>query len=59
MQLNDLKSAWKQTKLMNGMHSSNAQDILALIDQPPTSRKKRLLMDLVMFILLTIICQGG
>ena len=59
MQLNDLKSAWKQTKLMNGMHSSNAQDILALIDQPPTSRKKRLLIDLVMFILLTIICQGG
>ena len=59
MQLNDLKSAWKQTKLMNGMHSSNAQDILAVIDQPPTSRKKRLLIDLVMFILLTIICQGG
>ena len=62
MPLNDLISAWQQTKLRNAMDPTDAQEILALIDQPHPMVKtsyKRILVNLVMLLLIIITIQGG
>jgi hypothetical protein len=60
MQLNHLESAWKQTKLLNAMHHIESKEILAIIEMTENiNRTKLVLFNLVMFIALTIFCQGG
>jgi hypothetical protein len=60
MQLNDLESAWKQTKLLNAMHHIESKEILAIIEMAENvNRTKFVLFNLVLFIAITFFCQGG
>jgi hypothetical protein len=60
MQLNDLESAWKQFKLLNAMHRIESNEILSIIEMAEkVDRTKLLLLNLVIVIVITFICQGG
>lgn len=62
MQLRDLKSSWRQFKLQNAMQPVSTTEILAIIDQDvlyQDSRLKRVVGNLVMFLVIIMICQGG
>lgn len=60
MQLNDLESAWKQLKLLDAMHHIESKEILSIIEKDGhVNRTKLVLHNLVMFIMITIFCQGG
>jgi hypothetical protein len=60
MQLNDLESAWKQHKLLNAMHPIESKEILSIIEMAENmNRAKLVFLNLVMFIIITIFCQGG
>jgi hypothetical protein len=60
MQLNNLESAWKQLKLSNAMQPIEPKEILAIIEMTEqVNRTKLVLLNLVMFIMITICCQGG
>ena len=60
MQLSEFESAWKQLKLSNAMHQIESKEILSIIEMPEhVSKTKFVLLNLVMFIMITIFCQGG
>ena len=60
MQLSNLESAWKQTKLLNAMHHIESKEILSIIEMAENvNRTKLVFLNLVMFIMITIFCQGG
>ena len=60
MQLNDLKSGWEQLKLANAMHHIDSKEILSIIEiSEDRTTLQRVLLHLVMFIAITIFCQGG
>ena len=62
MHLNNLKIAWKQLKVMNSIQLIESDEILSIIEKPENMNKiklQRLLFGLVMFIFITIFCQGG
>ena len=62
MQLNDLKPAWKQLKLLNAMRHIESKEILSIIENPENTNKtklQRVLFNIVMFIIITVFCQGG
>jgi hypothetical protein len=62
MQLNNLKLAWKQLKIMNAIQLTESNEILSIIEKPETMNNiklQRLLFGLVIFIFITIVCQGG
>jgi hypothetical protein len=60
MQLNDLESAWRQVKLLNAMHPIESKEILSIIEiTDSANRTKLLFLNLVLFMIITIFCQGG
>jgi len=62
MQLNDLKPAWRVFKQLNAMQHIDSNEVLYLIDQQEhtsTAKLPRILLQLMMFILIAIVCQGG
>ena len=62
MPLNDLKPAWKQLKLLNAMQHIESKEILSIIENPENTNKtklQRVLLNIIMFIVITIFCQGG
>ena len=62
MHLNNLKSAWEQLKIMNAIEPVESYEILSIIERPVNNtavRFRRILFGLVIFILITVICQGG
>lgn len=62
MQLDDLKPAWQQFKLLSAMHPLDANEILFMIEHPESTDKTKLqkvLYALVMFMAIAIFCQGG
>jgi hypothetical protein len=62
MQLNNLKIAWKQLKIMNAIQLIESNEILLIIEKPENMNSiklQRFFFGLVMFIFITIFCQGG
>jgi hypothetical protein len=62
MELNNLKPAWKQLKLMNAIQQIDSNEILSIIEKPGSLNNiklQRFLFGLVIFIFITIFCQGG
>lgn len=62
MNLNNLKPAWRQFVLFNSMQPIDQEEILFLIEQADRHTIRRLpryMANAIMFIMLTICCQGG
>jgi len=62
MRLNNLKPAWDQLKILNAMPQIESAEILSIIEGAENAGKnklQRMLFSLVMFIVITIFCQGG
>lgn len=62
MQLNKFDSAWNQLKCLSAMQHIDAQEILAIIENPEhTDRSKlqRVLINAIVFVVITMFCQGG
>lgn len=62
MQLDELKPAWKQLKLLHSMQRIPTGEILSMIgehDQRSTRKGPRVLLSLVLFIVMTLFFQGG
>jgi hypothetical protein len=62
MHLNNLKQAWKQLKIMNAIQLIESNEILSIIEKQENMNNikfQRYLFGLVMFIVITIFCQGG
>ena len=62
MQINDLKPAWKQLKLLHDMHRIESNEILSIIEERENTNKTKLprvLLNIVIFVVITIFCQGG
>ena len=62
MQLKDLKTAWKQIQLLNAMHPVGSKEILSIIEATEVTYKVKIqqaLLNMMIFIMLTISCQGG
>ena len=62
MNLNDLKPAWQQLKLMNAMDPLEVNDVLLAIDQAETSKTHKVrqtVLAVIMFVTFTIILQSG
>jgi hypothetical protein len=62
MNLNNLKPAWRQYLLFNSMEPVDQKEILFIIEQADRQTISRLpgsMASTIMFIILTICCQGG
>ena len=62
MRLKDLKPAWKQFQFLNAMHPVDSKEILSIIEVTEIAHKvkiQRALLNMFIFIMLTISCQGG
>lgn len=62
MNLNNLKPAWQQFRLMNSMQPINQEEILFILEKAEgmvVSRSYRLLLYISLFVVLTFGCQGG
>jgi hypothetical protein len=62
MHLNNIKLAWKQLKVMNAIQIIESNEILSIIEKPEnmnTIKLQRFVFGLVIFIFITIFCQGG
>lgn len=62
MQLKNLESAWRQLQLLNSMDHIESREILAIIESPDNMNRgklQRLVFNMIMFVILTIVCQNG
>ncbi len=62
MNLNNLKPAWQQFRLLNSLESIDKEEILCLIElaeDMTVNKTHRFLMTSAMFIFLTFCCYGG
>jgi len=62
MNLDNLKPAWRQFRLLNSIQSMDKEEILFIIERAEgvsISNTQRWLINSVMFLVLTICCQGG
>lgn len=62
MNLDNLKPAWRQLVLFHSMQPMDHSEILSIIeraDHQATGRLPILLINTIMFIMLTFSCQGG
>lgn len=62
MDLNNLKIAWKQLKIMNAIPLIESNEILSIIEKPENGNNiklQRFLYVLVMLIFITLFCQSG
>ena len=62
MQLNDLKPAWRQMKLLNAMQPMDSDEVLSIIagqQKVDKANYQGIALKVIMFIVLTFFCQGG
>jgi hypothetical protein len=62
MNLNNLKPAWKQFVRSNSMQSIDQKEILFIIeraDRRTIGRLPGVMINTMMFVILTVCCQGG
>lgn len=62
MNLNNLKPAWRQFVLFNSMQPTDQKEILFIIeraDRGAIRRSPGFMANAIMFIMLTLCCQGG
>jgi len=62
MNLNNLKPAWQQFRLLNSMHSMDKEEILFIIEQVEErgiSKIHRGMINSIIVVVITIFCQGG
>ncbi len=62
MPLNNLRSAWRQLKIMNGIQLIESNEILSIIEDSRSTNSTdlpKLLLRLAALILVTFICQAG
>ena len=62
MNLNSLKPAWRQFRLLNSIQQYDQRDILLMLDGAEViavSKTQRSVMVIITFIVLTLCCQGG
>jgi hypothetical protein len=62
MNLDNLKPAWNKFKALNSMQQFNHGQILLMLESPESigvNRTYRYMMGAIMFIVLTVCCQGG
>lgn len=60
MQLKDLESAWQQHKVLNGLYRIESKEILSIIEMAENvNRTKIVLLNLTLFIMITLFCQAG
>lgn len=62
MNLNNLKPAWRQFVLFNSMQPIDQKEILFIIERADRQTMRRLpgfMTNTMMFMVLTICCQGG
>ena len=62
MNLNRLTSAWQQYRLSNSMQRFNQAEILLMLEVSEgmaISKSNKYLISAIMFIVLTLCCQGG
>lgn len=61
MNLNNLKPAWQRFKLLNSLQSVNHEEILLIIEnaERTTVSKAKIAIHALVFLLLTLSCQGG
>ena len=62
MHLDNLKTTWKQMKIINAIQLIESNEILSIIEEPENlnrAKKQRILFGLVIFFLITLFCQGG
>ncbi len=62
MLLNNLKTAWKQLKIINTIPPIESNEILSIIEEHENLNNNkiyRVLYRLVIFFFMTILCQGG
>jgi hypothetical protein len=62
MNLNDLKPAWRQFRLINSMQPIDQEEILLIIeraDRETISRLPRFMTNTIVFVILIICCQAG
>jgi hypothetical protein len=62
MNLNNLKPAWQQFKLLNLMQSLERDEILLIIERAEAmsmSKTHRYFINAIMFSVFVIVCQGG
>ncbi len=62
MPLNNLKTAWKQLKIINTIPLIESNEILSIIEEHENlnnNKTYRVLYRLVIFFFMAILCQGG
>lgn len=62
MQIKDLKTAWKQLQVVNDLQPLETDEILLLLDKNESLSKlrtQRVFAQIIVFVVLTILCQGG
>jgi hypothetical protein len=62
MNLNNLKPAWHQFRLLNSLQSIDKDEILLILERAEDrtiNNTYRLLISSIVFAILTICCQGG
>ena len=62
MNLNNLKPAWRQFRLFNSMQPIDQNEILFIIERADRQTVKRVpgfMTATIVFIILTVFCQGG
>ncbi len=62
MLLNNLKTAWKQLKVINAIPLIESNEILSIIEEHENLNNNkiyRVLYRLVIFLFMAILCQGG
>jgi hypothetical protein len=62
MNLNNLKPAWRQFRLLNAMPSMDKEEILSIIERAEemsVSKIHKGPINAILFTVLTICCQGG
>ena len=62
MNLNNLKPAWRQFRLLNSMQSIDKDEILFIIERAEEmsiSKIHKYMINSIMFTVVTICCQGG
>ena len=61
MNLEDLKSSWKQHKIAQGLRPIQASELLLLTQEasPKSTKSQRILVNVVLFLIITLFIQGG
>lgn len=62
MSLNDLKPAWKQFKVLNAFDYLESDQILSIIEHSEDTNKsklQRIFFSIILFVVITMICQSG